>query len=250
MGALRKLLGIWFAGSLLVWSGAVAAVPLDRTMLFYTGVPEYREARWPVDDIQAAVARLDPTESMEAIYRVPWPEHMCGTLEDRVDCLQRAMLRVSGMTGLPYPESAGSAGKTLYHRVHVVDSPQDRRRRPDPQDVRDHMELYVLQDDNDFGEAVMQVEISQQDVLSIRVQNASRLRVGPIPVVSPRQMMFFLDIDPREDAIYIYGVGALSTVRLGLLRSTIRGHLEVRADAMVDWLRRELEESAPDRNPG
>ncbi|MFW5800959.1 MAG: DUF6675 family protein [Spirochaeta sp.] len=221
---------------------AEESIPDDKSIQFYSGTPRFEIAPWSIEHIREPVSRFEPAESMEALYTIQWPEDLCGDEEALRECVKEALLHISEMEGLPYPDSSGSAGDILFHDSYVVASPENREPLPDPslEDFTDELQLFVLQDDNDFGEVVMQVTIRSDERYTIQVQNATRLRLGILPSVAPGNMLLYLDLLPEEDALHIYGVGALDVARLKLFRGLIRDHLETRADALVDWMRQEL----------
>ncbi len=218
----------------------------NKTLLLNSGIPEYElvPQDWNISHIRHGVARVEPTESLEALFLLPWPEGTPTDPQERMQLVRRSLRRISGMTGLKYPPASKKAGQTLYYDVHVVASPDNLQRLPDPpiETINESMELFVKTLNDEKKEVVMNILVNQGDRISLQLKNATPLKLGFITVVHTERMGFLLDIAPREDGVQIYGVGAIKTFDIGLLRPLVRERLRDNTEAIVSWVADSIEQ--------
>ena len=233
----------------------LSSKPLPATeheLRLESGLPNYEltPKGWDIEHIRLGVGKIGPSETLEAEFFIPWPENAPGDHEAKNRLLRYALRRVSGMQGLRYPPSSNKAGEILYKEVHLVASPDDLRPLPDPgrEEISDRMEMYARTLNDEDTEVVMKIRAQQKERITLQLQNHTPLRFLFVTIVDTGNLAFLMDLSVEPEGVRVYGIGAIRTLRIGLLRRAVRRRLSDTTIAIVTWIEDSIKQELKEWN--
>ena len=106
------------------------------------------------------------------------------------------------------------------------------------------MELYARTVNDEGNEVVMRIIASKGERIGLKLQNHTPLRFLFVTIVGEGNLSFFLRVSVEPEGALIYGVGAIRTFRLGLLRPAVQRRLQDATEAILTWIVDSMEKEA------
>ena len=144
----------------------------------------------------------------------------------------------SKMEGLKYYSNTRHKMDVLYHKCYTIGSVETKNRIDDITDFSINP-IYVLFDDNSFGEYIGQMIYGQTDKeIHITQINQNSLGLPGMKVIKPYDMTAFIDIIPLEkDEIEVYVLIEAKANVTQMFKNMIYQSFIARSDAIFNWIK-------------
>jgi hypothetical protein len=196
------------------------------------------------EDILAAVDILEPAVGVEVLY-------LYKSNQQDLDSPQ-ALLRiynilrsVSSMEGILYYSASRERMRTLFEKSYLIDSPESRRRLPDPvfTEIPERDVGFNIQKDLTFGENIYQTEyFSGPGYLASKTRNLTTMRYLLLPIIKPEKSLSYFILLPCQDRILFYGLTVARTMSFFGIEKSREESFYNRIKAMIAWFTGRLEE--------
>ncbi len=156
--------------------------------------------------IKSLHSELSPEITVEALFRVPYPEDMEPGRETLRE-LYNLSRKVSTFEGVQYYSATRKKYDTLFKKAYRINSPDSRIRveNPAPVSVPFDDSVYLFMQENSMGKSTYRLDYHPAgDELMITLTNEENLGIL-FKVVYAREMKVSLIVIPCSDCILIYG---------------------------------------------
>lgn len=185
----------------------------------------------------------NPNFTIESIYRLE--KSKSGVIGEDLgkilfeDAKIKKILRsVSKMEGIEYYSNSRRKTEVLYSKAYKVDNPIDRNKIADNLNYFENP-IYVLLDDNSFGEYLSVVNYDSKDFENcFEYINIDDINYGIIKAVEPNNLQVFIDIINCEDEIIVYVYIQSKMDVPAIFKSKIYDSFVARTDALFDWFKK------------
>ena len=185
----------------------------------------------------------NPNFTIESIYRLE--KSKSGVIGEDLgkilfeDAKIKKILRsVSKMEGIEYYSNSRRKTEVLYSKAYKVDNPKDRNKIADNLNYFENP-IYVLLDDNSFGEYLSVVNYDSKDFENcFEYINIDDINYGIIKAVEPNNLQVFIDIINCEDEIIVYVYIQSKMDVPAIFKSKIYDSFVARTDALFDWFKK------------
>ena len=184
-----------------------------------------------------------PNFTIESIYRLEKSKtEFTGTDLEKIvfeDAKIKKILRsVSKMEGIEYYSNSRKRTEVLYSKAYTVNNPTERKQIPDNFDFYKNP-IYVLLDDNSFGEYLSVINYDSKDFENcFEYVNIDNINYGIIKAVEPNNMQVFLDVINCEDEIIVYVFIQSKMDVPAIFKSKIYDSFVARTDALFEWFKK------------
>jgi hypothetical protein len=189
--------------------------------------------------IDQEMEALDPGILVESLYRYEKPARASRTwTEAERTGLYNACLSISSLEGIEYFSASRNRMRTFYETSTVIDNPDTKRPRPDPDYTTPPAELhiYARQKDLTFGDNIYQYTYYAYPHSFIFVQeNISAMNVGPIIVVGKNRLRSVVAVLDAEDSLLVYVASMAKAVSFPGMASRAGRSFSNRAEAILAW---------------
>lgn len=194
-------------------------------------------------EILADLKELNPTIGVEILLL-----YKGVTLKKKQDFrkLNNVLHSISTLKGIDYFSVTRNRRHIFFHDAYVVDSPDKRRRLPDPELSRVYPKhsVYAFLNDSSFGEYVCSADYRfQSPNFTMELTNVNTISYLFVPVVDPGKIKFFIALYPYGDSILFYGFTCVNTINLFGMAEGKSDSFYNRLIALYDWFKRELEKA-------
>lgn len=186
-------------------------------------------------EIRDDLAALQPRIGVEALFLVDAPD----AAEEITPELFRRMQAMSTMEGIEYYSASRDRMRILFHESYVIEGPDDRTRRPDPEVTTVPREdtLHVFQRDSSFGRNVLELTyVTSEEAVRLRMRNLTQMFYqGIIPAVGPGGLGLNLVVVPLGERVLFYGNSAASPITLLGMEARVQRSFYNRLVALYRW---------------
>lgn len=172
----------------------------------------------------------EPIFVAEMLYEVP---------SNGIDIneISKILRSFSTMEGIEYYSNSRNKYEVLYDSCYTISDLKSEKRVPDNnQENADGLTLYMLQDDNSFGETSYEVTCWQTEKeMAMNAVNKSPLYVSFIKAVKTENVCLTLYAKDKGDVIQVYILVQADFVSLPLIEGKIRDSLTARIEALFNW---------------
>lgn len=165
--------------------------------------------------------------------------------------LYNSLRRVSELSYIEYYNERIDRWNELFYESRAVVSADDLRRLPDPvvRAIPPDDRVTVLQGLPPFGDIVSEYRYTASGrAFLFSGTNIDPLSYRGVRVVRPGDMKTYILVLAGDDAILMYGAGAVRAFTVfGLLDNRIEAAFSGRTDGLFDWYARTYLETLPDR---
>ncbi|MCR5698086.1 MAG: hypothetical protein K6G52_00435 [Treponemataceae bacterium] len=151
--------------------------------------------------------------------------------------LNKLVRSMSKMTGLKYFSHTRHKMDVLYDRCYAIDNPKTKNRIDDVLDTSVNP-IYVLFDDNSFGEYVGELTYGQgENEIYLTEVNQNPLGLPGLKAIKNKDLCAFVDMVPCKDAIVVY---VLIEAKVGVpagFKNMILESFTTRSDAIFNWIK-------------
>ena len=200
-------------------------------------LPNYAALRRYID---AQMADLQPSIMVEALYLYRKPafaSHGAWSVRERAAVFNR-LLAISSLQGLEYYSASRGVMRVLYETSHVIDTPADKRRIPDPAFSVPPIEfsLYARQRDLTFGDNIYRYDFhTSEAALIFTQQNLTSLNVGIIPAVGKERLRSTFAVFDTGTYLLVYVVSMAKAASIPGMRDRVGNSFSTRAQAVIAW---------------
>lgn len=194
-------------------------------------------------EILAAVTALEPGVGVEVLYLYKSGRRELDSAENLLR-IYNILRSVGTMEGILYYSASRDKMRTLFEESCLIDSPQSRRRLPDPvfRAIPATDGSYNLQKDLTFGENVYQTDYFAGDgYLASKTRNLTTMRYLLLPVIKPGNSLSYFILVPHQDQIVFYGLTVARTMSFFGIEKSREESFYNRIKAMIAWFTGELE---------
>ena len=186
-----------------------------------------------------------PNFTIESIYRLEKSKadkEFTGENFEKIlfeDAKIKKILRsVSKMEGIEYYSNSRKRTEILYSKAFTVNNPTERKKIVDNFDYSENP-IYVLLDDNSFGEYLSIINYDSKDFENcFEYVNIDNINYGIIKAVEPYNMQVFSDVINCEDEIIVY-VYIQSKMDVPVIfKNKIYDSFVARTDALFEWFKK------------
>ena len=186
-----------------------------------------------------------PNFTIESIYRLEKSKadkEFTGENFEKIlfeDAKIKKILRsVSKMEGIEYYSNSRKRTEILYSKAFTVNNPTERKKIVDNFDYSENP-IYVLLDDNSFGEYLSIINYDSKDFENcFEYVNIDNINYGIIKAVEPYNMQVFIDVINCEDEIIVY-VYIQSKMDVPVIfKNKIYDSFVARTDALFEWFKK------------
>ena len=185
--------------------------------------------------------QLNPNLFIEnlSLYHKPAPHDSAAAWsETERAALFNQALALSSLAGIEYFSERRGVMRVFYEISHVIDSPANRNRLPDP--VYAHpppdLRLYARQKDQSFGDNVYLFDYyTSTDALFFVQENVTAMSYGIIPAVSRGRYRSVIAVIDLGDSLLLYAATMARTASLPGLGDRIGSSISHRVDAVLKW---------------
>ena len=181
--------------------------------------------------------------TIESIYRLEKSKtEFTGTDLEKIlfeDAKIKKILRsVSKMEGIEYYSNSRKRTEVLYSKAYTVNNPTERKQIPDNFDFYKNP-IYVLLDDNSFGEYLSVINYDSKDFENcFEYVNIDNINYGIIKAVEPNNMKVFIDVINCEDEIIVYVYIQSKMDVPAIFKNKIYDSFVARTDALFEWFKK------------
>ena len=184
-----------------------------------------------------------PNFTIESIYRLEKSkQEFSGEDLDKIifeDAKIKKILRsISKMEGIEYYSNSRKRTEVLYSKAYTVNNPTERKKVEDNFEYSENP-IYVLLDDNSFGEYLSIINNDSKDFENcFEYVNIDNINYGIIKAVEPNNMQVFLDVINCEDEIIVYVFIQSKMDVPAIFKSKIYDSFVARTDALFEWFKK------------
>lgn len=182
-------------------------------------------------------SQLNPTIGVEILLLF---KNVKPNLDSREGILSiyNVLRSISTLEGIEYYSVTRDRMRTLFYESYVIDSPDDKNKRPDPivSYIPGQSSIYVYQNDSTFGENVYIVNYRYYgNHVSMEMQNMNTIWYFILPLVDPDKLKYYIMVIPEQDNILFYGIIAANALNLfGIAESKAESFYN-RIKAIANW---------------
>ena len=186
-----------------------------------------------------------PNFTIESIYRLEKSKadkEFTGENFEKIlfeDAKIKKILRsVSKMEGIEYYSNSRKRTEILYSKAFTVNNPTERKKIVDNFDYSENP-IYVLLDDNSFGEYLSIINYDSKDFENcFEYVNIDNINYGIIKAVEPYNMQVFIDVINCEDEIILYVYIQSKMDVPAIFKNKIYDSFVARTDALFEWFKK------------
>lgn len=186
-----------------------------------------------------------PNFTIESIYRLEKSKadkEFTGENFEKIlfeDAKIKKILRsVSKMEGIEYYSNSRKRIEILYSKAFTVNNPTERKKIVDNFDYSENP-IYVLLDDNSFGEYLSIINYDSKDFENcFEYVNIDNINYGIIKAVEPYNMQVFIDVINCEDEIIVYVYIQSKMDVPAIFKNKIYDSFVARTDALFEWFKK------------
>lgn len=186
-----------------------------------------------------------PNFTIESIYRLEKSKEdkeFIGENFEKIlfeDAKIKKILRsVSKMEGIKYYSNSRKRTEILYSKAFTVNNPTERKKIVDNFDYSENP-IYVLLDDNSFGEYLSIINYDSKDFENcFEYVNIDNINYGIIKAVEPYNMQVFIDVINCEDEIIVYVYIQSKMDVPAIFKNKIYDSFVARTDALFEWFKK------------
>ena len=186
-----------------------------------------------------------PNFTIESIYRLEKSKadkEFTGENFEKIlfeDAKIKKILRsVSKMEGIEYYSNSRKRTEILYSKAFTVNNPTERKKIVDNFDYSENP-IYVLLDDNSFGEYLSIINYDSKDFENcFEYVNIDNINYGIIKAVEPYNMQVFIDVINCEDEIIVYVYIQSKMDVPAIFKNKIYDSFVARTDALFEWFKK------------
>lgn len=186
-----------------------------------------------------------PNFTIESIYRLEKSKsdkEFTGENLEKIlfeDAKIKKILRsVSKMEGIEYYSNSRKRTEILYSKAFTVNNPIERKKIVDNLDYSENP-IYVLLDDNSFGEYLSIINYDSKDFENcFEYVNIDNINYGIIKAVEPYNMQVFIDVINCEDEIIVYVYIQSKMDVPAIFKNKIYDSFVARTDALFEWFKK------------
>ena len=186
-----------------------------------------------------------PNFTIESIYRLEKSKadkEFTGENFEKIlfeDAKIKKILRsVSKMEGIKYYSNSRKRTEILYSKAFTVNNPTERKKIVDNFDYSENP-IYVLLDDNSFGEYLSIINYDSKDFENcFEYVNIDNINYGIIKAVEPYNMQVFIDVINCEDEIIVYVYIQSKMDVPAIFKNKIYDSFVARTDALFEWFKK------------
>ena len=186
-----------------------------------------------------------PNFTIESIYRLEKSKadkEFTGENFEKIlfeDAKIKKILRsVSKMEGIEYYSNSRKRTEILYSKAFTVNNPTERKKIVDNFDYSENP-IYVLLDDNSFGEYLSIINYDSKDFENcFEYVNIDNINYGIIKAVEPYNMQVFIDVINCEDEIILYVYIQSKMDVPAIFKNKIYDSFVARTDAIFEWFKK------------
>lgn len=185
----------------------------------------------------------NPNFTIESIYRLEKTKtEFNGKYLEKIlleDAKIKKILRsVSKMEGIEYYSNSRKRTEVLYSKAYTVNNPTERKKVTDNFNYSENP-IYVLLDDNSFGEYLSVINNYSKDFENcFEYVNIDTINYGIIRAVEPKNMEVFIDVINCEDEIIVYVYIQAKMDVPAIFKNKIYDSFVARTDALFDWFKK------------
>ena len=151
--------------------------------------------------------------------------------------LNKLVRSMSKMTGLKYFSHTRHKMDVLYDRCYTIDNPKNKNRIADVMDTSVNP-IYVLFDDNSFGEYVGELTYGQnENEIYLTEINENPLGLPGLKAIKTRDLCAFVDMIPCKDVILVYILIEAKVAVPSGFKNMILESFTTRSDAILNWIK-------------
>lgn len=186
-----------------------------------------------------------PNFTIESIYRLEKSKadkEFTGENFEKIlfeDAKIKKILRsVSKMEGIKYYSNSRKRTEILYSKAFTVNNPTERKKIVDNFDYSENP-IYVLLDDNSFGEYLSIINYDSKDFENcFEYVNIDNINYGIIKAVEPYNMQVFIDVINCENEIIVYVYIQSKMDVPAIFKNKIYDSFVARTDALFEWFKK------------
>ena len=187
----------------------------------------------------------NPNFTIESIYRLEKSKsdkEFTGENLEKIlfeDAKIKKILRsVSKMEGIEYYSNSRKRTEVLYSKAYTVNNTTERKKIPDNFDFYKNP-IYVLLDDNSFGEYLSVINYDSKDSENcFEYINIDNINYGIIKAVEPNNMLVFIDVINCENEIIVYVYIQSKMDVPAIFKNKIYDSFVARTDALFEWFKK------------
>lgn len=187
----------------------------------------------------------NPNFTIESIYRLEKSKsdkEFTGENLEKIlfeDAKIKKILRsVSKMEGIEYYSNSRKRKEVLYSKAYTVNNTTERKKIPDNFDFYKNP-IYVLLDDNSFGEYLSVINYDSKDSENcFEYINIDNINYGIIKAVEPNNMLVFIDVINCENEIIVYVYIQSKMDVPAIFKNKIYDSFVARTDALFEWFKK------------
>ena len=187
----------------------------------------------------------NPNFTIESIYRLEKSKsdkEFTGENLEKIlfeDAKIKKILRsVSKMEGIEYYSNSRKRTEVLYSKAYTVNNTTERKKIPDNFDFYKNP-IYVLLDDNSFGEYLSVINYDSKDFENcFEYVNIDNINYGIIKAVEPNNMLVFIDVINCENEIIVYVYIQSKMDVPAIFKNKIYDSFVARTDALFEWFKK------------
>lgn len=152
--------------------------------------------------------------------------------------IKKILRSVSKMEGIEYYSNSRKRTEILYSKAFTVNNPTERKKIVDNFDYSENP-IYVLLDDNSFGEYLSIINYDSKDFENcFEYVNIDNINYGIIKAVEPYNMQVFIDVINCEDEIIVYVYIQSKMDVPAIFKNKIYDSFVARTDALFEWFKK------------
>ena len=152
--------------------------------------------------------------------------------------IKKILRSVSKMEGIEYYSNSRKRTEILYSKAFTVNNPTERKKIVDNFNYFENP-VYVLLDDNSFGEYLSVINYDSKDSENcFEYINIDNINYGIIKVVEPNNMKVFIDVINCEDEIIVYVYIQSKMDVPAIFKNKIYDSFVARTDALFEWFKK------------
>jgi hypothetical protein len=201
-------------------------------------LPVHRELKALFDECFETVKPTVLAETLSVFDKTEVEKGAHWTEAERL-ALANKLSALSTLEGIQYYSASRKTMRTFYEKAHLIGSPSDKKRLPDPVYARlpSRTTVYALMKDLSFGENVYKISYYFYESAVVFVQeNTGTVFFGPIPIAGKQDLRSIAAVINGGDQRLVYAASMVHAPSLPGFNNKIGASFSNRLDALLEWL--------------
>ncbi|NLM00189.1 MAG: hypothetical protein GX220_01865 [Treponema sp.] len=178
-----------------------------------------------------------PLIEIEALYYIPKTQKNGEQERSDIKIIRESVQKISKLEGFEYYSNSKKKREILYKKSYSIDNIKEKNKILDSIDENiDGKEIFILQNDNTFGEYASKVKYAEKDnEISFVYTNMEPVGMSFFKGADPEKMQIYVLIENLKNEIVLYAKLMIDFPNFPGIKNMMKSSLMTRIDAIAMW---------------